>query len=207
MEIERIAALLRPFTAEALSAAQLAAFGAYLDLLLRWNQRINLTAVRAPDEVVTRHFGESSFAAGCLLPSGGSAEVADIGSGAGFPGLPLKIIRPGARVTLIEAHGKKATFLKEVIRALRLEEIKVMPARAENVKQQFDLVMLRAVERFGDVLPVATTLVRPGGRIALLIGSSQAGAAQQVLPAFAWSAPIPIPHSSSRIVLEGNRLH
>src|SRR5207248_10920276 len=96
-----------------LAAPHLAQLSAYLELLLRWNRRINLTAVREPHEIVTRHFGESLFAARHLLPPATTLEVADLGSGAGFPGLPLKIIRPLARVALIESQSKKSTFLNE----------------------------------------------------------------------------------------------
>lgn len=203
MEAGRIAELLQPFTSERLDAEQLAAFASYLDLLMRWNQRINLTAVRSPEEIVTRHFGESIFAAEQLLPSDVELEVCDVGSGAGFPGVPLKIVREKARVTLVEAHGKKATFLKEVVRATKLSEIRVAAVRAENLNQRFDLVTLRAVERFADVLPVAAKLVRPGGRIGLLIGSAQVSDAKQSVVNFTWREAEHIPQSNARVVLEG----
>jgi len=192
--------------------------GAYLQLLLRWNAKTNLTAVRDPEQIVTRHFGESLFAAGVLFgdkasgrrvtPAGGNSgsrysphhaasgapfipavgisgtreapqpetTLADFGSGAGFPGIPIKLAFPQLQVTLIESQNKKATFLKEVIRALRLDGIEVYNGRAEHWSKHADVVTLRAVESFESVLPVATHLLAPGGRLCLLIGSSQAKA-------------------------------
>lgn len=202
----RHASLLAAFSRGPLTAGELHSFSIYLDLLLRWNQRINLTAVREPEQVVTRHFGESIFAAEQLLAREDRREVCDVGSGAGFPGLPLKIVRPNARVTLLEAHGKKATFLKEVIRALKLNDIEVLAARAENVERSFDLVTLRAVEHFAEVLPVAAKLVRPGGRLGLLIGAAQITQATEALPQLAWRPADLLPGSSTRVVLEGTKL-
>ncbi len=111
----------------------------YLDLLLRWNARINLTAIRDPEQIVTRHFGESLFAARVLRSAGALAPerpLADIGSGAGFPGIPIKLFAPELHVTLIESQNKKATFLREVIRTLGLSHIVVHCGRAENWGRQ-----------------------------------------------------------------------
>ena len=98
MEIARIAELLAPFSGgEALAPALLEQLQAYLDLLLHWNARMNLTAVRDPEAIVTRHFGESLFAARVLLRDAGAAAcatLADVGSGAGFPGVPMKLFSP-----------------------------------------------------------------------------------------------------------------
>lgn len=203
MDSRRISILLQPFVRAPLSEEQLAAFAAYLDLLMRWNQRINLTAVRSPEEIVTRHFGESAFAAERLLPSDEPRDVCDVGSGAGFPGLPLKIVRPQARVMLVESHGKKATFLREVIRAMGLAGIEVATVRAETLECQFDLVTLRAVERFADVLPVAAKLVRTAGRIGLLAGAAQISQAKHLLPNFSWREAVLIPQSDARVLLCG----
>jgi 16S rRNA (guanine527-N7)-methyltransferase len=202
VEAQRIGELLQQFVTHELDAQQLAAFATYLDLLTRWNQRINLTAVRSPEEIVTRHFGESIFAAERLLPSEIDVEVCDVGSGAGFPGLPLKIVRPNARVTLVEAHGKKATFLKEVVRATKLSGIEVAAVRAEDLGREFDVVTLRAVERFANVLPVAAKLVRNGGRIGLLIGAAQVEEAQRALVNFTWREAEQIPLSNARVLLQ-----
>src|SRR5271157_1852567 len=134
MDTTRIAELLRPYAEEAEpSPALLAQLQRYLDLLLRWNARVNLTAVRNPEEIVTRHFGESLFAARILLGNRRRfASLADIGSGAGFPGIPIKLLAPELALTLIESHSKKAVFLREVIRTLQLDRAEVFGGRAEQ---------------------------------------------------------------------------
>ena len=142
-----------------------AQLGRYLDLLMRWNQRTNLTAIRDPEEIVRRHFGESLFAAGLLvgqLEDGGS--VLDVGSGAGLPGIPIQLLLPKLRVTLAESQGKKAAFLREIVRALGLST-EVWSGRAEDADptRQFDVVTLRAVDRMRAALPVAIARVSPGG--------------------------------------------
>src|SRR6266436_3195406 len=90
----------------------------YLDLLLKWNARTNLTAIRDPKEIVRRHFGESLFAARHIAPE--TRTLLDFGSGAGFPGLPIALLHPEIQVTLAESQNKKATFLREVVRTLAL---------------------------------------------------------------------------------------
>ena len=200
MDTSHIARLLEPYLGEGtLSDYQLSQISAYVDVLLKWNARMNLTAVRDPEQIVQRHFGESFFAARHLLQTDSVVSLADVGSGAGFPGIPMKLYAPGAQVTLIEAHGKKATFLREVIRALALTNIDVFGGRAEQWQHQADLVMLRAVEKFEEVLPVATGLVRTGGRLAVLIGENQVGKAASLLPG-AWDNSLPIPESRERVL-------
>jgi 16S rRNA (guanine527-N7)-methyltransferase len=199
--------------APAPSFAQLKDISTYIDILMRWNARINLTAIRSEEEIITRHFGESFFAARHLFPAsaqlGTAARLADVGSGAGFPGIPLKLWAPEINLTLIESSHKKATFLREVIRALTLMDINVFHGRAEQLvtevdpPQLFDVVTLRAVEHFAEILPVAARLVSPGGRLALLIGSSQIEQAQLLLPELTWSSPLDIPLSKLRTLLVG----
>ena len=197
MEIEP---LLRPFLGDdTLAPDQLKSISTYVDLLMKWNARMNLTAIRDPQQIVQRHFGESLFAARNLLTTDSTISVADIGSGAGFPGIPMKLYAPGMRVTLVEAHCKKATFLREVIRALTLTNIDVFQGRAENWPGTADLVTLRAVERFESVLPIAAGLVSPGGRLALLIGSGQAAEVVGSLPG-SWAETLPIPGSHQRVL-------
>jgi 16S rRNA (guanine527-N7)-methyltransferase len=208
VDTRRIADLLAPFlsppgTPASLTEARLGQVAAYLDLLLRWNARINLTAVRDPDGMVTRHFGESFFAARQLLAVEASLRAIDLGSGAGFPGLPLKIFAPALALTLIESSQKKAAFLKEVVRALALTDVDVFAGRAEDFPSTADLVTLRAVERYERALDTAARLVAPGGRLALLIGSPQAARTPQLLPAFSWQPPIAIPQASARVLLIG----
>lgn len=203
----RIAELLAPFIGSAaLSDSQLQAIQAYLDLLLRWNAKLNLTAIRDPEEVVTRHFGESLFAARQLFRAADSRITAiDIGSGAGFPGLPIKLWCPSLNLTLIESNQRKATFLREVIRTLNLSSVSVLTERAERVSLSADLVTFRAVEHFERILPIAFSLVKPNGRLAILVGSEQVGLAMSGLSSVDWKAPIPIPLSKNRTLLVGNR--
>ncbi len=205
-----IAALLAPFLPAPLAPAQLAALSTHLDLLLRWNRRLNLTAVRGPEQIVTRHMGESLFTAAQLFPDpAASLRAIDVGSGAGFPGLPLKIYAPNLRLTLIESQHKKATFLREVVRALCLPGVDVFAARAETFPGSADVVTLRAVERFHAALPLAARLLSPPtpssppSRLALLIGAAQVEPARCLLPGLSWSPPIPVPQSTARVLLLG----
>jgi 16S rRNA (guanine527-N7)-methyltransferase len=228
MHPTRIAELLDPFLgpadAQRLSPDALHNISTYIDILLRWNARINLTAIRDPDDIVPRHFGESLFAARHLFPSVSSVSsvsgacpdagrvvqnpntVADIGSGAGFPGIPLKLWAPQISLTLIESNHKKATFLREVARALTLTDVNVQNTRAETLADTFDLVTLRAVENFEATLSTAAApLVSPEGRLALLISSAQIEPARTSLPHLSWSDPTPVPLARSRVLLVGRR--
>ena len=190
-----------------MSEPKLSDISRYIDILLRWNARINLTAVREPEEIVRRHFGESLFAARHLFPEiqeHSPVHVIDVGSGAGFPGIPIKLWFPAAKVTLIESNQKKVAFLREVIRSLTLMDINVFGGRCADYNGPLgDVVTLRAVEKFGDALPLATGLVAQGGRLALLIGESQVSVAQANRPTVSWMDPAHLPGSSSRVLLLG----
>src|SRR5271154_1470643 len=120
----QIAALLSPYLTP--PTAILPPLSAYLDLLFKWNARTNLTAIRDPEEIIRRHFGESLFAGLHLAPEANT--VLDFGSGAGFPGLPIAILRPQIAVTLAESQNKKSTFLREVVRTLDLPHVEVWAA-------------------------------------------------------------------------------
>jgi 16S rRNA (guanine527-N7)-methyltransferase len=223
MEPARLRALLAPFLpGEALAEAQLSALSTYLELLLRWNARMNLTAVRDPDAIVTRHFGESLFAARHLFPPDSGlatrdSRLVDIGSGAGFPGLPIKIYAPALGLTLIESNYRKAIFLREVLRALALPQAEVFPGRAQDFAPPPASSLtctLRAVERFASALPVAARLLEPAEvagsghplerRLALLIGAAQVPRARELAPQLSWAAPVPVPLSSARVLLIGS---
>ena len=164
----------------------------YLDLLLKWNARTNLTAIRDPEEIVRRHFGESLFAAQNLklgnpdpTPSApGAITLFDLGSGAGFPGLPIALLRPEIQVTLAESQNKKAVFLREAVRTLNLPNVEVWAARAETMpaNRQFRIVTLRAVDNMEAALSAATVRVAPGGLLALLTTVSQAPSGGRSLP-------------------------
>jgi 16S rRNA (guanine527-N7)-methyltransferase len=228
MRTTRIAELLQPFLGSAedrrLTTDDLLKISTYIDLLLRWNARINLTAIRNEDEIVTRHFGESLFAASHLFPGvargpspasmsqtkpdapAHATRLIDIGSGAGFPGLPIKIWAPDIELTLIESNQKKATFLREIARQLTLMNINVFAGRAEDYQDPpAEVVTLRAVERFQNALPIAASLVAPQGRLALLISRSQLPQVHDLAREFEWPPPLPIPLSASRILVIGAR--
>ncbi len=230
MDPARIAELLRPYVVEAPSPALLEQLQRYLDLLLRWNARINLTAVCDPEQMVTRHFGESLFAARVLLdglrveqalrpasnrsngwdglqPGNDSVRtLADVGSGAGFPGIPIKLFAPKIAVTLIESQNKKATFLREAVRILGLDSAEVFCGRAEQWGKTADLVTLRAVEQFERALTAAARLVGAGGTLCLLIGAGQVPTAQGILGEdWTWHNPNVVPQSKGRVVLMGSR--
>jgi 16S rRNA (guanine527-N7)-methyltransferase len=211
METARIAELLQPYLQKAkadggreeLSPKQLHELCDYLELLLRWNAKTNLTAVREPEQIVTRHFGESLFLAQTV--SGEAMQTAiDIGSGAGFPGIPLKIYAPNLAVTLTESQNKKATFLNEVIRKLTLMDINVFAGRAEDSGRTADLVTLRAVEKFESAVAIAAKLTKPIGRLALLTGAGQVEAAKKLLSGFEISTTA-VPKSRERTLVIARR--
>ena len=204
MDTANIARLLEPFIR--LDEMRLAAISKYIDILLKWNARINLTAIRAPEEIVERHFGESLFAAKHILAQGPIKTAIDLGSGAGFPGVPFALLAPEIQVTLIESNQKKSTFLKELIYLLGLRNVKVFSGRAESYSQSADLVMLRAVEKFAEVLPLALRLVSPDGRLALLIGTAQVELAKSLLLGVRWQEPVVIPSGHSRVLLVGTKI-
>jgi 16S rRNA (guanine527-N7)-methyltransferase len=208
LDASRISALLAPFLEGAQTPAQLIPqLQTYLDLLLRWNARMNLTAVRDPEEIVTRHFGESLFAGRVLLQSGAFTltgavpTLVDIGSGPGFPGIPIKLLVPDLRLTLIESQHKKATFLREVIRTLALSHVEVFCGRAESWGKEAQAITMRAVEDFGNVLHTAGHLIVPGGLLCLLIGKDQTETARQCLERRCVDERVAnIPNSAYRVV-------
>ena len=203
MDLATISCLLAPYAQ--LDERQLRLTSIYIDLLLKWNERINLTAVRGPEEIVARHFGESFFAAEIFGSQAPVLHGIDLGSGAGFPGIPLAISMPDASFALIESQQKKATFLKEVIFALGLRNITVFAGRAEDYPEQADLVTMRAVERFEKTLPIAAQLTQPGARIALMIGASQLEQANELAKDVKWQQSVHVPGGHSRILLVGTR--
>ena len=170
--------------------------------------RRDVSTVREHQQIVTRHFGESLFAAWSVFPNPqqGQLKVVDVGSGAGFPGLPFKLWAPEIQLTLIESNHKKSTFLREVIRGLGWNGIEVYQGRAEDFPiRSADLVTLRAVEHFEKILPMAAALVRPSGRMALFIGLSQVDQAVALLTGFQWFPAVQVPSSISRVLLVGTK--
>lgn len=176
---ERIAKLIEPYVGPDAPEGLYGQLSAYLDLLMKWNARTNLTSIRQPEEIVRRHFGESLFAGIQLKPRvEEGATLLDFGSGAGFPGIPIQLLLPTVRVTLAESQGKKASFLREVVRTLglatevwagRVEELPEGSGGTAGVQaRQFDVVTLRAVDNMKLAMVEARRRVKVGGWLVAL---------------------------------------
>ena len=177
----------------------------YTSILLAWNEKINLTAIRDPLEILNRHFCECMYAASTVPVEHG--RLADLGSGAGFPGLPLKIIRPELDVILIESNVKKATFLAEVIRDLGLAGARVLVSRYEELGEEIaplDFVCSRALGEFGPFLEWAHSEKVAAKQVILWIGARDLPEIQKI-QSWEWREPIPVPHSLRRLLLVGTR--
>jgi len=157
-------------------------FGRYLDLVMEWNERAGLTSLTDPGEIQRRHFAESlallaALRAAGLIPPGATLRIADLGSGGGFPGVPMAIAEPGLDLVLIESHGRRAEFLRTVIEALALEHARVVQARAEDagrgpmLRATFDLVTARALAPMPVLIEYALPLLRDGGLLVAPKGS------------------------------------
>jgi 16S rRNA (guanine527-N7)-methyltransferase len=186
---------------EALDASTAERFGEYGALLLRWNARMNLTAIRDEDGILRRHFVECIRAARAL-PTG-LETLLDFGSGAGFPGIPIALCRPEIAVTLGESQNKKAMFLREAVRTLGLSAV-VHADRAETLGRQFDCVALRAVDKMEEALRAAVPLIRPGGWLAVLTTTADAPGWQSLAASFTWVEPVPI-GGEGRVLMTGIR--
>jgi 16S rRNA (guanine527-N7)-methyltransferase len=192
----RIATLLTPFLPSP-PPEILPKLSAYLDLLLKWNARTNLTAIRDPEEIVRRHFGESLFAGLHLAPE--ARTVLDFGSGAGFPGLPIAILHPEIAVTLAESQNKKSTFLREAVRTLGLK-VEVWASRVETMPEYllFHTVTLRAVDNMAAALSAAAP--RASNDLLLLAGTPPSPPS-----GFTFQEPTPIPTTQSSVLVRGTR--
>jgi 16S rRNA (guanine527-N7)-methyltransferase len=202
ISLETIAATLLPFH-PGLSDEQLRAVQDYLFVLLEWNKSINLTAIEDSVEILARHFGESLFAASFLKI--GESRLADVGTGAGFPGLPLKIAAPQAQLTLFESNSKKCAFLTEIVQRLRISGVNIMRQRYEEYGSdngRFDLVCSRALGDYPIFLPWARRSLKPGGSIVLWLGTDESIRLSR-RKEFIWDPPVPIPESRRRVILVG----
>jgi 16S rRNA (guanine527-N7)-methyltransferase len=187
-----------------LQVAQSKLFTDYLSLILRWNARVNLTAIRDEDGILARHFVES-IACARALPAG-IATLLDFGSGAGFPGIPIAICRPEIAVTLAESQGRKAAFLKETVRVLGLSA-KVHSERAEALESAFECVTLRAVDRMEQAVRSATHRIHRNGWLAAMTTSSDLAVIEAAAgPEISWSGEIPLPGSENRVLALGARI-
>ena len=176
-----------------LSPGQVEALEAHYQLLLRWNRTLNLTSIKRMEEVVERHYCESLFM-GTHLPQG-RLRIADIGSGAGFPGFPVAVLRPDCSVTLIESHQRKAVFLRECSR--NLPNVRVLARRAEDVDEEFDWAVSRAVS-YEDL---ASFLKNLAPNADLLTG----GEAPPDGIGFVWQIPIQVPWGEQRFLRSGHQ--
>jgi 16S rRNA (guanine527-N7)-methyltransferase len=201
--------LLLPFGLQ-LASGQIAQLLTYLDLLLRWNTKINLTAIRSPEECITRHFGESLYLSRHVELEG---SLLDVGSGAGFPGLALVIAFPQLQVTLLEPVGKKRAFLKEVARLCgMLQSVEIRPDRLDEFllfgigSVLFDAATSRAVGGLPELIPKAVRCLKPGGGLFLWLSQDQgreaATAGRNLID---WTDPIPIPLALRRQIWRGRR--
>ena len=195
---------LREFKLHA-SPEQVIAIQQYMAMLSAWNEKVNLTAIRDPVEVLYRHFCESMYAAAAVPSLRG--RLADVGSGAGFPGLALKIARPDLHVFLIDSNVKKATFLAEVVRELELADTRVLVSRYEELGEEItpiDIVCSRALGEFDKFLGWARSERVAASQAVLWVGGRDVGEIKQ-LRGWSWKEPIPIPHSLQRFLLLGDR--
>lgn len=189
---------------EPLDPETAAKFEAYLSLFVRWNERLNLSAIRDEEGVISRHFFESIVVAG-LLPSK-IRSLLDFGSGAGLPGIPIALCRPEIAVKLAESQSKKAAFLQETARTLGINA-KVHGGRAEALHTTFDCVSLRAVDKMPQAVAAAVKLVAPNGWLALMATKKELAALQTAAGAeISWSEPIPLPNATDRILALGQRV-
>jgi 16S rRNA (guanine527-N7)-methyltransferase len=189
----------------ALSDVQVASIQQYIRILQHWNEKLNLTAIRDPLEILHRHFCESMFA-GVSVPIN-SGRLADIGSGPGFPGLPLKILRPELALSLVESNIKKGTFLAEVIRELGLANARVLISRYEELGEELaplDFVCSRAVGDFGPFLEWAASDRVSADRVLLWIGGRDLDEARKSKQ-WDWQEPISVPQSLRRYLLVGSK--
>jgi 16S rRNA (guanine527-N7)-methyltransferase len=177
----------------------------YIKILLRWNEKLNLTAIRDPLEILYRHFCESMFAAGAIPVDKG--RLADIGSGPGFPGIPLKIIRPELELCLVESNIKKGTFLAEVVRELQLTNSRVLISRYEELGEEvapLDYVCSRAVGEFVPFLEWAGSERVTAQQVILWIGGRDLEETKRI-NTWEWREPILIPKSLQRYLLAGKK--
>ena len=184
-------------------------FVTYLTLLQKWNAQTNLTAIRDEEGILSRHFLESILCARELPKN--IIFLLDFGSGAGFPGIPIALMRSDLSVTLAESQNKKASFLREAVRTLFSDsalKTTVHSARAETLRSTYDCVTLRAVDNMSQAIPAAILLLNPTGWLAVLTTQEDAAQIQKQasgIASFNWNPTHPLPPNTSRTLLLGQR--
>jgi len=186
-------------------AAQIGQIQEYMKLLLAWNEKVNLTAIRDPLDILYRHFCESMFLSKVTDLS--KCRLADIGTGGGFPGLPLKILVPETELFLVDSNVKKATFLAEVVRALGLSNVHVLVSRYDELGEEIapvDFLLARALGEFGPFLHWAGGQDVDARQVALWLGAGDVKEVEKN-EGWRWNEPIAVPQSLRRVILLGSR--
>jgi len=176
----------------------------YVSLLLPWNRKVALTTITDPVEILKLHFGESLFAVSALPIREG--RLADVGSGAGFPGLPIRLGAPQIDATLVEPNVKKATFLSEVARLLKLDRVTVFRGRMQDLPRTaplFDFITARALGKHEELVEWSKPHLAKNGKLILWLGEEDARAISEI-PSLTWQDPIHIPGSRKRVLLAGS---
>ena len=186
------------------SAEQMDKIREYTRLLLRWNQSLSLTSIIDPIEITGRHFGESMYI--CKILPVENCRLVDIGTGAGFPGLALKISCPGLKLDLVESNNKKCAFLAEVVRALGLSEVDIHAKRYEDIRPRdisADIVTCRAVGDFKGILRWSSAGLARRGKLVLWVGAEDSTKIMRTT-GWIWQAPQRLPDSQRRFLLVGH---
>ena len=201
--IATIASTLRPFALN-LDERELHSIQSYVALLVLWNERVSLTSITDMHELLARHFGESFLGRDEI--SDGELRLADVGTGAGFPGLALKIVRPNLELHLIEQNAKKAAFLAEVVRLLALDRVYIHRMAYEGLSPdvpKFDFVVARALGSYKRLLKWSSDrLDLKRGRVLLWLGIGEATRLNG-LKGWNWEVPRTVPESQQRVILVG----
>ena len=202
---QQVCQALEPYSVSP-SLDQLAKIREYVQLLLKWNRSISLTSLTDPAEIVGRHFGESMYAAKLLSVE--NCRLADVGTGAGFPGVPLKIACPTLQLLLIESNKKKCAFLSEVIRSLELTEVEVAADRFESIRGErvaANIVTSRAVGEFKQLLRWSEKVLVNRGHVMLWLGAEDATRIAST-QGWTWQPAVRLPESQRRFILVGRPL-